>query len=100
MAKDTILIEKQRTENNRDVDQELPKVKDTGVFAPERGGIDKGVLGGLTMMAIAVIWFVVGYAAGIIFFYPPILLLIGVYACLKGILTGNVCGRSDSSEQL
>ncbi|MBN2418964.1 MAG: hypothetical protein JXL81_06235 [Deltaproteobacteria bacterium] len=34
-------------------------------------GSQKGIVGGIAMMSIAVIWFVVGYAAGIIFFYPP-----------------------------
>lgn len=43
----------------------------TGFFAPEKHGIDKGVLGGLLMMAIAGVWFVVGWKAGRIFFYPP-----------------------------
>jgi hypothetical protein len=45
------------------------------------------------MMTIAVVWFVAGYAAGIIFFYPPILFLIGLFAFLKGILTGNLAGE-------
>ena len=45
------------------------------------------------MMAIAVIWFFAGYGAGYIFFYPPILFLIGLYAFIKGIVTGNLSGR-------
>ena len=45
------------------------------------------------MMAIAVVWFVVGYAAGRIFFYPPILFAIGAYALIKGLSTGNMSGK-------
>lgn len=59
-------------------------------FAPEKKGIEKGVLGGIIMMAIAIIWFVGGYSAGYIFYYPPILFLIGLYALLKGLFTGNI----------
>jgi hypothetical protein len=62
-------------------------------FAPEKAGIAKGVVGGLVMMGIAVVWFVLGWMAGYIFYYPPILFLIGVYACIKGAVTGNVSGR-------
>ncbi len=59
----------------------------------ERGGISMGVVGGLLMMGLAVIWFVVGLAYGWIFFYPPILFLIGLFAFFKGLITGNIAGR-------
>ncbi len=64
-----------------------------GVFAPEKRGLQAGVLGGLLMMAIAVVWFVGGLAAGILFYYPPILFIIGIVGLFKGIATGNVAGR-------
>ena len=64
-----------------------------GFFGPEKKGISKGAAGGLAMMAIAVVWFVVGYAAGVIFFYPPVLFAIGVFALLKGLATGNLAGE-------
>ena len=72
-----------------------PAAKDEygGFFGPEKKGISKGAAGGLAMMAIAVVWFVVGYAAGVIFFYPPILFAIGVFALLKGLATGNLAGE-------
>lgn len=62
-------------------------------FAQEKKGIQKGILGGIIMIAIAVIWFVVGFAAGYIFFYPPILFIIGVYAFIKGMIKGNISGK-------
>ena len=64
-----------------------------GLFASEKRGIQKGVAGGIAMIVIAVIWFVVGYTAGYIFYYPPILFLIGLYALIKGIITGNIKGE-------
>ncbi|MCU0646117.1 MAG: hypothetical protein MUC94_17900, partial [bacterium] len=74
------------------------KVKDGGFFAPEKRGIQKGIVGGIAMIVIAVVWFVAGYAAGYIFYYPPILLVIGLYALIKGIITGNI--RGEKAEQI
>ena len=62
-------------------------------FAPEKKGVQKGIIGGIIMIAIAIIWFFVGLAAGYIFFYPPILFIIGIYALIKGLLQGNFMGR-------
>jgi hypothetical protein len=49
------------------------------------GGINAGIGGGILMILIAVVWFVAGLAGGIIFFYPPILLVIGIGALIKGM---------------
>lgn len=73
--------------------QVLKSSSGEGFFAPEMRGIQKGVLGGIGMMVIAVVWFGLGYMAGIIFFYPPILFLFGLFALFKGLLTGNVSGH-------
>jgi len=70
--------------------------KDSGFFAPEKAGIKKGVIGGLIMIGIATVWFIGGLSIGLIFFYPPILFLIGIYALLKGLVTGNVNGEKQS----
>lgn len=61
-------------------------------FAPEKKGLSNGVVGGFAMMLIAVVWFVAGYSAGYIFFYPPILFVIGLVGLLKGLFTGNFAG--------
>ena len=37
------------------------------------------------MILIAIGWFLGGLMVGYIFFYPPILLVIGIVAMLKGI---------------
>jgi hypothetical protein len=47
--------------------------------------IHGGVAGGLVMMAIAVVWFVAGLFADRIFFYPPVLFVIGLIAVFKGL---------------
>jgi hypothetical protein len=51
------------------------------------------VIGGIALMLIAVVWFVGGLAVNIIFFYPPILFLIGLVAFFKGIFGGNLAGE-------
>ncbi len=67
--------------------------RDDGFFGPEKKGIEAGVFGGIVMIAIAAVWFAVGYAAGYIYYYPPVLCLIGVFAVLKGLGTGNLRGN-------
>jgi hypothetical protein len=68
----------------RDVTSDQParqKLLKKGWFESTNGG----VLGGVLMILIAVVWFVAGLAAGRIFFYPPILLIIGIVAVIKGL---------------
>ncbi len=40
-------------------------------------------------MLIAVLWFVAGLFAGILFYYPPILFIIGLVAFCKGLVNGR-----------
>jgi hypothetical protein len=49
------------------------------------GSLNAGIVGGLVMIVIAVVWFGLGLMAGIIFFYPPILAIIGIGAIIKGL---------------
>ena len=51
------------------------------------GSLNAGTIGGVLMMVIAAVWFVVGLAGGIIFFYPPILFVIGIIAFVKGLFS-------------
>jgi hypothetical protein len=48
-----------------------------------------GVLGGLVAMVIAVNWFVVAWQNGIIFYYPPVMFIIGLVAFVKGLFGGD-----------
>ena len=66
-------------------------------FAQERKGIRKGVVGGLVMMAIAVVWSVVAWKFGYVFYYTPVLFIIGLYAFIKGMITGNIAGKPEDS---
>lgn len=54
------------------------------------GGGRSGGMGqvgvGILMMLGAVVWFVVGLFNGIIFFYPPILLILGLVSMIKGFV--------------
>ena len=51
--------------------------------------INGGMMGGLAAMAIAAVWFIVGLALGVIFFYPPILFVIGLVGFIKGMVSRN-----------
>jgi hypothetical protein len=62
-------------------------------FGWEHRGWDAGMKGGLTMMAIAAVWFFGGLAFGIIFYYPPILFIIGLVGFFRGMFTGSASGR-------
>jgi hypothetical protein len=75
------------------LEKEAAQEETSGFFTQEQKGIQKGVLGGAIMIAIALIWFVVGLFAGYIYFYPPVLFIFGVYALVKGITKGNLKGE-------
>jgi len=45
------------------------------------------VMLGLLMIIGAIVWFVGGLFAGYIFFYPPILLIIGLFTMVKGMFS-------------
>lgn len=48
--------------------------------------LNGGIIGGIVMMVLAVVWFVAGLVmADRIFFYPPILLVLGIIGLVKGI---------------
>ena len=81
--------------NGSSYEKQLVK-KDGGFFAPEKAGIKKGVIGGVIMMGVAILWFFGGLYIGLIFFYPPILFLIGLYTFIKGLITGNLNGKKQS----
>jgi|ERR1700722_2416697 len=92
---------KRGKEDDDDEDEEEPrkkkkqlkkgkKVENDGHFRMEHGILNAGVLGGLAAMVGAVIWFVVGLIAlDRIFFYPPILFVLGLVAMIKGIVNRN-----------
>ena len=52
-------------------------------------GMKKGVVGGVVMMVIALVWIFGRLSAGYIYYYPPILFIIGVVALVKGLVKGN-----------
>ncbi|HVS35844.1 MAG TPA: hypothetical protein VMS17_09700 [Gemmataceae bacterium] len=54
----------------------------------QRGGMtNAGIAGGILMMIGAVVWFVVGLQFDYVFFYPPILFVIGLIALIKALVS-------------
>jgi len=58
-------------------------------FAVEKGILNSGVGGGILAMFIAVVWFILGLLNNWIFYYPPILFIIGLIAFIKGLVGGD-----------
>lgn len=85
--------EELKKEKARQIACQQQEQKESSYFAPEQKGMKKGVLGGLIMILIAVVWFFGGLAIDRIFFYPPVLLVIGIVAIVKGAAEGNLAGE-------
>lgn len=49
----------------------------------------RGFWFGLLMMVVAVLWFVVGLMGDVIYFYPPVMFVIGLGAIFKGPTGGD-----------
>ena len=75
---------KKHPKPQRESERRVPRVAfEPGWF----GSINSGVVGGILMILIAIVWFVGGLMAGYIFFYPPILAVIGFIAIIKGCMS-------------
>lgn len=86
------------TQNLEDIARDADLHNQRGeFFAQEKKGIRKGVVGGLAMMAIAVVWSAVAWKFGYVFYYTPVLFIIGLYAFVKGVITGNITGKAEDS---
>jgi hypothetical protein len=57
---------------------------------PRRRGpsiaVSPAVITGVLMMVIAVVWFVLALSLGWIFFYPPVMFVLGLVAVVKGFM--------------
>ena len=47
--------------------------------------LHSGIIGGSIAMLVAAGWFYVGWQGGKIYFYPPILFVIGLFAVIRGV---------------
>jgi hypothetical protein len=51
------------------------------------------VLGGIALIVIGLVWLFGGLAFGLLFWYAPILCVIGIYRVFKGLMNGNLAGE-------
>ena len=69
--------------------------REKAILDMERGSsgggsmLNGGVIGGLLMMILSAVWFVGGLMAGFIFFYPPVLFVIGLASFIGGLFGLN-----------
>ncbi len=77
----------------KNIGSSTPTLRGKGNEAPDaysrtsRSGTNGSVLTGILMMVGAAVWFFGGLAFGIIFFYPPVLFVLGFIALVKGIMS-------------
>jgi len=76
-----------KPERTKKVKTKVAKADD-GQLRPQRSSLNGGkILTGLGMMVGAVVWFVLGlFLLNRIFFYPPILLIVGIGTLINGLL--------------
>jgi hypothetical protein len=82
------MVKRRSKVTTREVERDSPaprKTREKGGF----GTTNSGVLGGVLMIILAIVWFVGGLFADRIFFYPPILLIIGIVAVIKGLVNAE-----------
>jgi hypothetical protein len=54
------------------------------------GKVNSGVIGGLVLMLISMVWFFAGLVlGGFIFYAPPVLFCIGLAAVVRGLAQGQ-----------
>jgi len=71
-------------------EQERRKAKEEATERSLEGNVfNSGMWGGLAAMGVAAVWFLIGLMNDYIFFYPPILFVIGLGAFFKGLTKGE-----------
>ncbi|MCA9208869.1 MAG: hypothetical protein KDA55_10960 [Planctomycetales bacterium] len=58
----------------------------SGAFGFEKRLFNSGILGGLLFMGIAAAWFIVGLFNGYLFYYPPVMFLLGFIGFVRGLM--------------
>ncbi|HBK87269.1 MAG TPA: hypothetical protein DDZ56_01365 [Cytophagales bacterium] len=89
----TYVLDQPEADRYIKLQQEAKDAEQAEGLSPEKKAMKLGALGGIIMIVVAVVWFFVGLYNDVIFFYPPILLLIGIYTLVKGLSKGNLTGE-------
>ena len=63
---------------------DAPRVQAVGF---ELWCLDQSILGGIGLIVVAIVWFAIGWYCGYVYFYPPILALLGIAAIVRGLLS-------------
>jgi hypothetical protein len=69
---------KRRRDDDDDYDRDGDRSSGGGI------AVHPSIIAGVFMMVGAVVWFVLGYMAGRIFIYPPILFVLGIGSVIAG----------------
>ncbi len=95
LEEDEIPSVRRRSDDDPPVRRRRPKLRRESARGPSVtfesgwfGSFNGGVIGGLLMILIAGVWFILGLGFGRIFFYPIFLVIAGVVSIVRGI-SGN-----------
>lgn len=82
---DQVMLERSRElEKEREYDQASSDTLGLNIL-----GIKNQIIAGSIAIIGAIVWFIVGWEAGRIFFYPPILFILGLVALIRGVITSK-----------
>ena len=83
-------IDQNIAERNREIEEErLQDLKSSDTLGLSMFGIKNQILAGALAIIGSVVWFIAGASADIIFFYPPILFILGLATLIQGVVTSN-----------
>ena len=74
-------------ERSRKRKRKTKKKEHSGWFATESWVLSGGVIGGALAMLVAIVWFVLGLLNNWLFYYPPILFIVGMIGVIKGLMS-------------
>ena len=77
----------------RRTDPELEEAVSSLKESAAQFALDKGIVGGVVVIAVAVVWFRWGYGGRRFYPYPLALAAFGAYGVVRGFVLGNICGR-------
>ncbi|MBI35895.1 MAG: hypothetical protein CMP67_11095 [Flavobacteriales bacterium] len=68
-------------------------------FGLHKLGITNSIIAGSVMIIVSIFWYTAGSIVGIIYFYPPILFLSGIYILFRGLQRQKLINRSKRKDR-
>jgi hypothetical protein len=93
-------VDQKMLERNRELEEErLEDQQSSNTIGLSMFGIKNQILAGALAIIGSVVWFIAGASADIIFFYPPILFILGLVTLIQGVVTSNKRAKLKKKQQ-